>query len=99
MLGPVTRHYSARLRIVDRAAIDNYRLEVSVEGELNASAEAVADVRLESIDDQNTRIHYSAEVVVYGWLDRFPSGLIRGFAKKQIGRFFDRISEQAVQDK
>ncbi len=96
MLGPVTRHYSAQLKIVDSAATDHYRLEVSVEGDLNASAEAVADVRLESIDNQNTHIHYCAEVVVYGWLDRFPSGLIRHFAKKQIGRFFERVSEQAA---
>jgi len=96
MLGPTKRHYSAQLKIADSAAIDNYQLEVSVEGDLNASAEAVADVRLESIDDQNTRISYFAEVVVYGWLDRFPSGLIKHFAKKQIGRFFERISEQVA---
>lgn len=99
MLGPATRHYSAQLKIIDSAAIDSYRLEVSVEGDLNASAEAVADVRLEPIDDQNTRINYSAEVVVYGWLERFPSGLIKRFAKKQIGRFFDRVSEQAAKDR
>ena len=99
MLGPATRHYSAQLRIVDSSTIDSYRLEVSVEGDFNASAEAVAEVRLESIGDQSTRINYSAEVIVYGWLDRFPSGLIKRFAKKQIGRFFDQISEQAAKDK
>jgi len=97
-LGPATRHYSAQLKIVDSAGIDNYRLEVSVEGDLSASAQAIADVRLESIDDQSARISYSAEVIVHGWIDRFPSRLIKHFAKKQISRFFERVSEQAAKD-
>ncbi len=93
-LGPTTRHYSAQLKIVESVAIDNYQLKVSVEGDLNTSAEAVADVGLESINDQTTCINYSAEVVVHGWLDHFPETLIRHFAKKQIGRFFDQVSVQ-----
>ncbi len=93
-LGPTKRHFSARLKILDSKAIENYRLVVSLDSDLDARAEAVADVKLESMADNNTRIHYSAEALVHGWLAHIlPALALKHFAKKQIGLFFNRVAE------
>lgn len=95
-IGPVQNHYSAKLKIIDSNTIEKYKLQVSVKSDDQVTAEAKADVRLESMDEDNARINYSAEIVVYGPLAKIGALVIKPFAKKQIGYFFDRISEQVT---
>ena len=94
-LGPVKKHFVAQLNIIDSIAKDNYRLKVLVNTDFKAKAEATADVMLESLPGNNTRINYEATAVLYGWLAKFQSKLLEHFAKKQIGLFFDQVAEQA----
>jgi carbon monoxide dehydrogenase subunit G len=91
-LGDIKKDFSIDLDVEDSGAPAQYELSSQVSAGLMGKAKAVANVKLQVLDDNKTRLHYIATISGRGVLNK-ALPLIEGAAVKRVRAFFDAFVE------
>lgn len=90
--GELQKDFSIDLDVEDSCAPAQYALSSQVSAGLLGKAKAVADVQLEVLEDNKTRLHYVATISGRGVLNK-ALPLIEGAAVRRVRAFFDAFVE------
>jgi carbon monoxide dehydrogenase subunit G len=90
-VGPVHKEFSARLNVVETSPPGEYQLVASMDAGVAGKLKGVADVQLEALGSQETRLRYWATVDVEGWIGGLGVKLLGNTAERYMQRFFDRM--------
>jgi uncharacterized protein len=95
-VGPIKAGFTGDLILTNLNPPDSYTRNGNGHGGLAGLARAWADVAIETIDAENTRLAYTARTELEGLLAKIAARLVTGTAIKYLDQFFDRFSEQVV---
>lgn len=91
-VGPVKATFRGGVRLEDINEPASYRIVGEGKGGAAGFAKGGADVWLEEVDADNTKLTYKADAQVGGKLAQLGSRLIQGTAKKYADDFFARLT-------
>lgn len=91
-VGPVKATFNGHVHLADVNAPESYRIIGEGKGGAAGFAKGGADVWLEEIDANNTKLTYKADAQVGGKLAQLGSRLIQGTAKKYADDFFSNLT-------
>jgi carbon monoxide dehydrogenase subunit G len=93
-VGPVSATFKGGVTLEDVVEGHSYRIVGEGKGGAAGFAKGAAAVRLEEIDEANTRLDYDVEAKVGGKLAQLGSRIIDGFAKSMADKFFDSFKNK-----
>ena len=90
-VGPVRKEFHANLNVIEISPPGEYRLISSMDAGIGGKMNGVADVHLEALSLQETKLRYRATVNVEGWIGELGVKLLGNTAERYMQRFFDRM--------
>lgn len=90
-VGPVSVVFKGQVTLTDVAAPERYRIEGSGKGGAAGFASGAADVRLEALGPDETKVVYAGEGMVGGKLGQLGGRVVDAFVKKMAERFFGAL--------
>ncbi len=90
-LGPLKKEFRAKLNVVNTNPPGEYQLMSSMDAGIGGRLTGNADVWLEELGIQDTRLKYSAHVIVEGWIGELGVKLLGNTAERYMQRFFKRM--------
>ena len=97
-IGPVSAVFTGDVRITDAHPPERYTIEGEGKGGAAGFAKGGADVALESLNPDLTRLTYDARADVGGKLAQLGARLVQGTAKKMADDFFTRFKDIVEED-
>lgn len=98
-IGPVKAKFSGDVVLSDKVHPQSYRIGGEGKGGVAGFAKGAADVHLEEVDANTTRLEYKVDAQIGGKIAQLGSRLIDSTTKKLSDKFFDNftqlVSEQA----
>jgi carbon monoxide dehydrogenase subunit G len=79
--------------VVKTSPPEEYQLVSSMDAGIAGKLNGVADVQLEALGTQETRLRYRATIDVEGWIGELGVKLLGSTAEGYMQRFFDRMIE------
>ena len=98
-LGPLRIGVGAHLTVHPVEPPRHYQLICSVTSRIAGGAKGRADVHLEIVTDEITRVHYTGEVALRGGLARYADELVQTAANKRMAQFFERFQDWMDMDR
>ena len=92
-VGPVHKEFQASLNVVETNPPGEYQLVSSVDAGIAGKLNGIADVQLEALGAQETRLQYRATINVEGWIGELGVKLLGNTAERYMHRFFHRMIE------
>lgn len=93
-VGPVKAKFSGNVTLDTAGAPDSFSLVGQGNGGAAGHAKGGADVTLEEITPETTKLTYEAKADIGGKLAQLGSRLIQSTAKKLAGKFFTSFAKQ-----
>ena len=97
-IGPVSAVFTGDVRITDAHPPERYTIQGEGKGGAAGFAKGGADVELEVLDPDLTRLTYDARADVGGKLAQLGARLVQGTAKKMADDFFTRFKDIVEED-
>jgi uncharacterized protein len=92
-IGPVKATFTGKVTLSDLDPPHGYTITGEGQGGVAGFAKGGATVRLETVGEDATILHYDAKAEVGGKIAQLGARLIDGTAKKLAGDFFDKFSQ------
>ncbi len=97
-IGPVSAVFTGDVRITDAHPPERYTIQGEGKGGAAGFAKGGADVALEALNPDLTRLTYDARADVGGKLAQLGARLVQGTAKKMADDFFTRFKDIVEED-
>lgn len=91
-IGPISAKFNGKLRVFDIVAPVSYSLEFEGQGGVAGFGKGIAAVRLDSIEENETKMIYTVEAVIGGKLAQVGARLIDSATKKLSDEFFGNLT-------
>lgn len=95
-IGPVKAKYTGEISLSNLHPPTSYTIEFRGQGGAAGFARGSADVQLEAVADQETRLHYDVKADIGGKLAQLGGRLIDSAASSLAGKFFDKFAEALI---
>ncbi|WP_322061839.1 carbon monoxide dehydrogenase subunit G [Paraburkholderia sp. J63] len=92
-IGPVKAQFKGRLRLENPQRPQGYVMSFEGDGGVAGFARGSAEVTLEALDEQQTRLRYAAKAQIGGRLAQIGARLVDASAAKLSAQFFGRFTE------
>ena len=90
-VGPFQKAFHAQLNIVNAKPPTEYHLLSTMEAGIAGKLSGVAEVKMQQISSQKTRLCYDAQVSIDGWLGELGAKTLGNRAEHYMQKFFDRL--------
>jgi uncharacterized protein len=93
-VGPVKARFGGVVTLSDIVPNESYKISGEGKGGVAGFAKGTADVRLETLPEGKTRLHYHVSATVGGKLAQLGARLIDSTARAYAESFFSKLGEQ-----
>ena len=90
-VGPLKRLFKAQLQVQNADLPENYCLAVFMNAGVAGKINGVAEVALDAIDGENTKLSYTARIHATGWLGELGFMILGNKAERYMKGFFDNL--------